>query len=116
MKNHLLRHLATTHGLTNNVRCDSSSPRPAMKTRAAFCLQTTPLTRVSRQLCATTLKIRSAARQPFSPLNIGLIKQTCKYDFIVYSLLSPMPQSVEMYFTNKILICYKIYIVIKYIL
>ena len=46
MKAHLARHLANTHGLA--VR--SGSPRPVMKTRAAFCLITTALTRASRQV------------------------------------------------------------------
>ena len=46
MKAHLARHLANTHGLA--IR--SGSPRPVMKTRAAFCLITTSLTRASRQV------------------------------------------------------------------
>ena len=46
MKAHLARHLANTHGLA--IR--SGSPRPVMKTRAAFCLITTALTRASRQV------------------------------------------------------------------
>ncbi|KAI0243021.1 Metastasis-associated protein MTA1 [Lamellibrachia satsuma] len=45
LKSHLARHLATAHGLA--IR--AGSPRPVMKTRAAFCLITTPLTRISRQ-------------------------------------------------------------------
>lgn len=36
--------MAVAHGLV--VR--STSPKPIMKTRAAFCLVTTPLTRISR--------------------------------------------------------------------
>jgi len=75
LKAHLARHLATAHGLA--IR--AGSPRPVMKTRAAFCLITTPLTRISRQVCADVLKIRRAARQPLQPINIALIKQECEY-------------------------------------
>jgi metastasis-associated protein MTA len=70
----LARHLATAHGLA--IR--SGSPRPVMKTRAAFCLITTPLTRTSRQVCSEILLIQRSARQPFQPINIALIKQECK--------------------------------------
>ena len=74
LKAHLARHLATVHGLA--IR--AGSPRPVMKTRAAFCLITTPLTRLSRQVCADILNIQRSARQPFMPINIALIKQECK--------------------------------------
>lgn len=74
LKAHLARHLATAHGLV--VR--SGSPRPVMKTRAAFCLITTPLTRISRRLCKDILNPRRAARSPFIPVNIAAIKQECK--------------------------------------
>ena len=77
LKVHLARHLATTHGLA--IR--AGSPRPVMKTRAAFCLITTPLTRISRQVCADIMKVRHAARQPFIPINIAAIKQECKYRY-----------------------------------
>ncbi|XP_061173834.1 metastasis-associated protein MTA3-like [Saccostrea echinata] len=74
LKAHLARHLATAHGLV--VR--SGSPRPVMKTRAAFCLITTPLTRISRRLCKDILNPRRAARSPFIPVNIAAIKQECQ--------------------------------------
>lgn len=74
LKAHLARHLATAHGLM--VR--SSSPRPVMKTRAAFCLVTTSLTRISRRLCSDILNPRRAARSPFIPINIAAIKQECQ--------------------------------------
>ncbi|XP_067680880.1 metastasis-associated protein MTA3-like isoform X10 [Haliotis asinina] len=73
LKAHLARHLATAHGLA--IR--SGSPRPVMKTRAAFCLVTTPLTRISRRLCKDILRPRHAARCPFIPINIAAIKQEC---------------------------------------
>ncbi|KAL3874853.1 hypothetical protein ACJMK2_037813 [Sinanodonta woodiana] len=74
LKAHLARHLATAHGLA--IR--AGSPRPVMKTRAAFCLITTPLTRISRRLCKDILRPRHAARSPFIPINIAAIKQECQ--------------------------------------
>jgi len=51
----------------------------AVKTRAAFCLVTTPLTRLSRQLCKHVLNVRRSARQPFHSINIAAVKQECEY-------------------------------------
>ena len=48
-----------------------------MKTRAAFCMNSTPLTRISRQVCKDILQILRSARQPFQPINIALIRQEC---------------------------------------
>ena len=75
LKAHLARHLATAHGLA--IR--AGSPRPVMKTRAAFCLVTTSLTRISRRLCSDILRPHHAARSPFVPINTAAIKQECKY-------------------------------------
>jgi len=50
----------------------------AVKTRAAFCLVTTPLTRVSRQLCKQVLSVRRSGRQPFQSINIAAVKQECE--------------------------------------
>ncbi|BFZ12139.1 hypothetical protein BsWGS_15178 [Bradybaena similaris] len=74
LKTHLARHLATAHGLA----VPPGSPRPVMKTRAAFCLVTTELTRISRRLCRDILRPRHAARCPFAPINTSLIKQECQ--------------------------------------
>lgn len=73
-KAHFAQHLVNAHG----VAVRSGSPCPVMKTRAAFCLVTTPLTRISRQICKGILDIRRAARQPFTPINIANIKQECE--------------------------------------
>ncbi|XP_052768511.1 metastasis-associated protein MTA3-like isoform X2 [Mya arenaria] len=73
-KQQLARHLATAHGLA--IR--AGSPRPVMKTRAAFCLVTTSLTRISRYLCKDLLRPRHASRCPFIPINIAVIKQECQ--------------------------------------
>lgn len=74
LKAHLARHLATAHGLA--IR--AGSPRPVMKTRAAFCLVTTTLTRISRAVCKDLLRTRHAARAPFEPINIAAIKSECQ--------------------------------------
>ncbi|XP_013387992.1 metastasis-associated protein MTA3 [Lingula anatina] len=91
LKAHLARHLATAHGLA--IR--SGSPRPVMKTRAAFCLVTTPLTRISRRVCRDILKPRRAARSPFTPINIAAIKQECQVrlpDAAKNITIKPKPQ------------------------
>ena len=77
MKNQLARHYATSHGF--GMR--SGSPRPVMKTRTAFYLHTTPMTRVSRRICSDILKSRHATRAPFWPINIILLKQECKLNY-----------------------------------
>lgn len=80
LKAHLARHLATAHGLA--IR--AGSPRPVMKTRAAFCLVTTSLTRISRRLCSDILRPHHAARSPFTPINTAAIKQECKLILSVF--------------------------------
>ncbi len=55
-----------------------------MKTRAAFYLHTTPLTRKARRYANHLVKPRHAARNPFQPINILAIKQECK----IISILS----------------------------
>ncbi|XP_022103205.1 metastasis-associated protein MTA3-like isoform X1 [Acanthaster planci] len=75
LKAHLARHCQTVHGLT--IR--TSGPRAlGLKTRQAFYLFTTPLTRLSRTVCPNLLNIRHAARSPFEPINIAAIKQACQ--------------------------------------
>ncbi|XP_059476197.1 metastasis-associated protein MTA3 [Neocloeon triangulifer] len=78
LKAHLARHYATAHGLA--IR--SGSPRPIMKTRTAFYLFSTPLTRVSRRLCRNLLMVRHAARAPFWPINIAAVKQDCQMQIV----------------------------------
>ncbi|CAG7833924.1 unnamed protein product [Allacma fusca] len=73
MKNQLARHYATSHGFSMR----SGSPRPVMKTRTAFYLHTTPMTRVARRVCSDILKPRHATRSPFWPVNIVLVKTEC---------------------------------------
>uniref|UniRef100_UPI00358F3263 metastasis-associated protein MTA1-like isoform X2 n=1 Tax=Myxine glutinosa TaxID=7769 RepID=UPI00358F3263 len=68
---HLYRHCQAVHGLT--VRNQSAS-RIALKTRQAFYLHTTKLTRIARRLCHDVLHGRQAARRPFIPINTTAIK------------------------------------------
>ncbi|KAI4468461.1 metastasis-associated protein and mesoderm induction early response protein [Holotrichia oblita] len=80
LKAHLTRHYATSHG----VMVRSGSPRPIMKTRTAFYLCTTPITRISRRLCKHIMRPRHAARAPFFAINIQAVKQECHALTIAY--------------------------------
>ncbi|XP_061896957.1 metastasis-associated protein MTA1 isoform X1 [Entelurus aequoreus] len=55
----------------------SGSPKFAVKTRQAFFLQTTTLTRVARRLCQDIIKPRYLARHPYLPVNSAAIKAEC---------------------------------------
>ncbi|XP_069673254.1 metastasis-associated protein MTA3 isoform X1 [Periplaneta americana] len=83
LRAHLARHYATAHGLA--IR--SGSPRPIMKTRTAFYLCTTPLTRISRRLCRHLIQPRHAARAPFWPINVPSVKQECQVHMAGKSLV-----------------------------
>lgn len=72
-KAHLVRHCATSHGTPMR----SGSPRPIMKTRAAFYYNVVPSLRISRRLCAEVLNLKYAARFPFIPINLATFKQEC---------------------------------------
>jgi metastasis-associated protein MTA len=74
LKAHLARHYAQAHGIA--IR--SGSPRPIMKTRTAFYLNTTPTTRLSRILCRHLIRSKRAARQPSFAINVAAVKQECK--------------------------------------
>lgn len=73
LKTHLARHYAQAHGIA--IR--SGSPRPIMKTRSAFFLQTTLPTKLSRKLCRHLIKPRKAARQPTYAINTQAVKIEC---------------------------------------
>ncbi|XP_077864855.1 metastasis-associated protein MTA1-like [Saccoglossus kowalevskii] len=75
LKSHLARHCQTVHGLT--IRSSSTKPT-VLKTRQAFFLSATTLTRISRRVCKDILNSRHHARSPFSPINITAIKQECQ--------------------------------------
>lgn len=75
LKAHLARHCATAHGLALRA----GSPRPVVKTRAAFYLCTTALTRMARRLAGpAALRPRHAARNPFLPVNSAAIRLECQ--------------------------------------
>lgn len=74
LKTHLARHYAQAHGIA--IR--SGSPRPIMKTRTAFFLQTTLPTKLSRKLCRHLIKPRKAARQPTYAINTQAVKVECE--------------------------------------
>ncbi|KAG8514455.1 Metastasis-associated protein MTA1 [Galemys pyrenaicus] len=62
------------HGLPAR---SSGSPKFAMKTRQAFYLHTTKLTRIARRLCREILRPWRAARHPYLPINSAAIKAEC---------------------------------------
>ncbi|XP_070509502.1 metastasis-associated protein MTA3 isoform X2 [Chironomus tepperi] len=70
LKAHLARHYAQAHGIA--IR--SNSPRPIMKTRSAFYLQTTVTTKLSRKLCRHVIKSKKAARQPSYAVSLTAVK------------------------------------------
>ncbi|XP_054840492.1 metastasis-associated protein MTA1 isoform X1 [Eublepharis macularius] len=53
------------------------SPKFAMKTRQAFYLHTTKMTRLARRLCRDILRPWHAARLPYMPINNAAIKAEC---------------------------------------
>ncbi|RWS16296.1 metastasis-associated protein MTA3-like protein [Dinothrombium tinctorium] len=72
-KAHLARHCAQVHGIAFRA----GSPRPIVKTRAAFYLHTVKSTKFARRICASLIKPRRLARNPFIPVNTSAIKQEC---------------------------------------
>ncbi|XP_033010173.1 metastasis-associated protein MTA1 isoform X1 [Lacerta agilis] len=56
---------------------NNGSPKFGMKTRQAFYLHTTKLTRLARRLCRDILHPWHAARHPHMPINSGAIKAEC---------------------------------------
>nr|WOH20856.1 MTA1 [Anguilla marmorata] len=55
----------------------SGSPKFAVKTRQAFYLQTSQLTRAARRICQDLLRPRYLARHPYLPVNTTAIKAEC---------------------------------------
>lgn len=82
LKAHLSRHYASAHGVDLRGAAGSGgggggSPRPVMKTRSAFYLRTSLLTRSARRLCAAQLRTRHAARAPHQPVNAAPLRHLC---------------------------------------
>lgn len=55
-----------------------------MKTRQAFYLHTTKLTRIARRLCREILRPWHAARHPYVPINSAAIKAECESPFVLF--------------------------------
>ncbi|KAJ1157234.1 hypothetical protein NDU88_009949, partial [Pleurodeles waltl] len=53
---------------------NTGSPKSAVKARQAFFLHTTNLTKLARQVCKNTLRLRQAARRPSVPINCAAIR------------------------------------------
>ncbi|XP_018602937.2 metastasis-associated protein MTA3 [Scleropages formosus] len=53
---------------------NSGSPRSSVKTKQAFLLQATRLTKLARHMCRDIIRLRRAARRPFVPINCGAVK------------------------------------------
>ncbi|XP_039597747.1 metastasis-associated protein MTA1 isoform X2 [Polypterus senegalus] len=68
------RNNMSPHGLPMR---HSGSPKFAVKTRQAFFLQTTALTKVARRLCSDVFRPRFLARHPYTPINSASLKAEC---------------------------------------
>jgi hypothetical protein len=55
-----------------------------MKTRQAFYLHTTKLTRIARRLCREILRPWHAARHPYMPINSAAIKAECESSPVLF--------------------------------
>uniref|UniRef100_H3C465 Metastasis associated 1 family, member 3 n=1 Tax=Tetraodon nigroviridis TaxID=99883 RepID=H3C465_TETNG len=56
---------------------NSGSPKSSMKTKQAFLLKVSRLTKMARHMCRDIIKLRRAARRPFVPVNCGAVKAEC---------------------------------------
>ncbi|XP_061073266.1 metastasis-associated protein MTA1-like isoform X2 [Conger conger] len=55
----------------------NANPKYTLKTKQAFCLQVTALTRMARRQCLALLQPRRAGRRPFSPVDGSAIMTEC---------------------------------------
>ncbi|XP_074945123.1 metastasis-associated protein MTA3 isoform X1 [Phalacrocorax aristotelis] len=79
-ESHVRTHMSRQATQGTPVR-NTGSPKSAVKTRQAFFLHTTCWTKLARQVCKNTLRLRQAARRPFVPINCAAIKAECKMFF-----------------------------------
>uniref|UniRef100_H2Y4Q7 Metastasis-associated protein MTA3 n=1 Tax=Ciona savignyi TaxID=51511 RepID=H2Y4Q7_CIOSA len=56
--------------------------RISHKTKQAFFLNATKLTRLARRLCHDTFRVRHFSRRPFETINIAAIKAECKFGLL----------------------------------
>jgi len=59
-------------------RTGMAASRASQKTKQAFFLNSTKLTRVARRLCKDLLAVRHFSRKPFEPISIAAIKAECQ--------------------------------------
>ena len=76
IKIHLARHYQQSH--PSNGRSDS--PRPIMKTRAAFLVRTSPAAKLARTQFPDLVCLKHLSKNPFTQLNVQQIKQESKCD------------------------------------
>ncbi|KAJ8289148.1 hypothetical protein COCON_G00018070 [Conger conger] len=87
------RSSSSPHGLPLR---HSGSPKFAVKTRQAFYLQTSQLTRAARRICQDLLRPRYLARHPYLPVNTAAIKAECAVRLPeVPKIPAPSKQSVR---------------------
>uniref|UniRef100_A0A3Q1FVN0 Metastasis associated 1 family, member 3 n=1 Tax=Acanthochromis polyacanthus TaxID=80966 RepID=A0A3Q1FVN0_9TELE len=76
---------------------NSGSPKSSMKTKQAFLLQATRLTKLARHMCRDIIRLRRAARRPFVPINCGAIKaelflnESIKHEMLYRSQFMQLP-------------------------
>jgi len=68
----------TALGGSGQQRTGMAASRASQKTKQAFFLNSTKLTRVARRLCKDLLAVRHFSRKPFEPISIAAIKAECQ--------------------------------------
>lgn len=68
--------LQSPHGVP--VR-HGGSPKFAVKTRQAFFLHTSQMTKTARRVCQDLLRSKYLARHPYTPVNTAAIKAECEF-------------------------------------
>nr|XP_039248085.1 metastasis-associated protein MTA3-like isoform X1 [Styela clava] len=89
---HQILPMSMNHHHGSNMR--GGSQRISLKTKQAFFLCATKLTRVARRLCSDILGPRRYSRRPFHPINIAAIKAECQLRF-------PNTSPEQLVFTPK---------------
>uniref|UniRef100_A0A674P529 Metastasis associated 1 family, member 3 n=1 Tax=Takifugu rubripes TaxID=31033 RepID=A0A674P529_TAKRU len=83
---------------------NSGSPKSSMKTKQAFLLKVSRLTKMARHMCRDIIKLRRAARRPFVPVNCGAVKAECKSAFN-FSYASSHPTFMSQCVATVFLTC-----------
>jgi len=64
--------------IVGQQRTGMVASRASTKTKQAFFLNSTKLTRIARRLCKDILSVRHFSRKPFEPISIAAIKAECQ--------------------------------------